>query len=1051
MENIKSRQELLKEKAAKETRQIALLQHCTKIDQGLKNMPDNAANRAIWELVQNARDLSENCTIRIELTKEKFFFAHKGDPFTFSTFSSLIQQVSSLEKQLSETQGNTQPKVGQYGTGFITTHEFSRVIRVYGSMEANLEGDTEKLYVNLHDKDGNDGFIIDRQYDTIIDFLEKMDDQIVQATILLEEDATVTPREWTELHYALTPESYTKAKTALEQARTLMPLVIALNPKIHTVTINDEGKTTVYGRGEEKSSDVGGEIVVKVPVSVSDIGDIDVYCLVNKDRSQIIIIPPTQLPPAVETPSLFLFYPLLETEGFGTNFIFHADEFKACEKRNGILLPSKNVNTKADYTKNTAIFDEMADRLLRFLTKVEDQKFWLADHVDMARIYFPCDGDNELLATYFNQLKSKWVETFINLPLLKTEDGRIVSVSSGEVKLFHPSIYEKLDEEKQRAYLSVIIEYAKMAHAIPAENPLAWSKIIAEWNAGHEEYFITFEDICDKIKENSDTLFQFVSLMKEAGMEELFAEKAIIPNRIGDLRKGKDLSNGFTITDTLYEIARPLLGDKAAKILHPDYRELLTTCGEYTREALRDDISNNLSAIKRATIDFEKELDDNMRNALLLYCSYYPTATANNFRSRVMSIVYRLYEREDYVAKILPPATEKEVDLYETPFNYLIENTLLHVSKKDVAWVIANEADLWYRFMSEYCKMTEKLWTEKLPKYKVFPNQHHVLCIPSELHSNVNVDEKLAWFYTTFVCGDLKDGWVSDTYKDLYAFEEDTDEDIASLIKKSLSEGDYKDRNILDLIDMTEEEPEPGQTNHWRELFKEIYGMRQDIRYGLGSDDERKAINRMLKSHNEALLVKLADVSEKEDPDLVLVKLNEAITGYEDEMYKKMLGDYVESHIEQFLNDELADMGVAVKNQQGGQDFVLSKAKHDDYYIEVKSRWVDKQPAIMSSTQYDNAVGSSDRFALISAQMWNFGKERAERNERVKKEMFDPLLRVSDKIGKIDPNLLNKVKDSFTYDTSKLSAVGSYEVHVPQALLTQTFDDLIGILKKHFA
>ena len=100
MSNNKTRQELLKEKAEKETRQIALLQHCTKIDQGLKSMPENAGNRAIWELVQNARDLSENCTIRIELTKDKFIFAHKGEPFTFSTFSSLIQQVSSLEKQL---------------------------------------------------------------------------------------------------------------------------------------------------------------------------------------------------------------------------------------------------------------------------------------------------------------------------------------------------------------------------------------------------------------------------------------------------------------------------------------------------------------------------------------------------------------------------------------------------------------------------------------------------------------------------------------------------------------------------------------------------------------------------------------------------------------------------------------------------------------------------------------------------------------------------------------------------------------------------------------
>ena len=104
----------------------------------------------------------------------------------------------------------------------------------------------------------------------------------------------------------------------------------------------------------------------------------------------------------------------------------------------------------------------------------------------------------------------------------------------------------------------------------------------------------------------------------------------------------------------------------------------------------------------------------------------------------------------------------------------------------------------------------------------------------------------------------------------------------------------------------------------------------------------------------------------------------------------------------------------------------------------------------MSSTQYNNAVDNHDRFALISAQMWNFGVERAERNERVKKDVFAPLLRVSDKIGTIDPTLLKRVKDSFSYDTSKLSAVGTYEVHVPQVLLKQSFDDLISILKTHF-
>ncbi len=1050
MSNNKTRRELLKEKAEKETRQIALLQHCTKIDQGLKSMPENAGNRAIWELVQNARDLSEDCTIRIELTKDKFIFAHKGEPFTFSTFSSLIQQVSSLEKQLRITHGNVAPKVGQYGTGFITTHEFSKMIRVFGSMEANLEDDPEKLYVNLHDKEGNEGFVIDREYESIIEFLDKMDDQIMQATNLLEEETSVTPREWTELHYVLSPSSFIKAKNALTQARSLMPLVMALNPKINNVTIVDEGVSIEYLRGDEKEMNEGGELVVKVLVSVSDSEDVDIYCLVNEDRSQIIIIPPSQLPAASQTPSLFLFYPLLETEDFGTNFVFHAAHFKACERRNGIVLPSKNENAKNDYTNNVAIYDEMTNRLLRFLSNVENQEFWLADHVDMARVYFSCEGGNEYLDEYFKKLKTKWVETFVELPLLKTEDGRIVSVSSGELKLFHPSMYENLDVEKQRTYLPVIIEYAKMVHAIPAEQPLEWSKTVAEWNAGHDEYFITFEDICAKVKENSDTLLQFVRLMKDAGMEELFAENAIIPNRNGVLCKGKDLSNGFKITDDLFRIAKPLLGDKSSKILHPDYKDLLTTCGEYTREALRDDISNNLSSIKRITIDAEIEFEDSLKDALLEYCSYYPTPTPNNFRSRVMDVVFRIYKRDDYAIHVIPSVLEKEVDLYETPFNYLIENTLLHISKKDPSWVLNEEKGLLYKFLCEYCNMNEKLWTEKLPKYKVFPNQNHVLCLAGDLHSNINVDDQLAGFYTTFVGGDLKDGWICDDYKDLITFEIDTDEIIAGKIKATLSEGNYSDRNILDLIDLTEEEPEPGQKNRWRELFKEIYGMRQGIRYELGSDDERKAINRMLKRKNEALLVKLADVSEAENPDLVLLKLDEAIANCEDEAYKKMLGDYVESHIEEFLNEELGCLGVHVKNEQGGQDFILSKEGYKDYFIEVKSRWVDKQPAIMSSTQYNNAVDNHDRFALISAQMWNFGVERAESNERVKKDVFAPLLRVSDKIGTIDPTLLKRVKDSFSYDASKLSAVGTYEVHVPQVLLMQSFDDLISILKTHF-
>lgn len=59
-------------------------QHCLKILQGIGKFDENTAHRAIWELVQNARDLansSENgskCVrIRIELSDDELLFARK--------------------------------------------------------------------------------------------------------------------------------------------------------------------------------------------------------------------------------------------------------------------------------------------------------------------------------------------------------------------------------------------------------------------------------------------------------------------------------------------------------------------------------------------------------------------------------------------------------------------------------------------------------------------------------------------------------------------------------------------------------------------------------------------------------------------------------------------------------------------------------------------------------------------------------------------------------------------------------------------------------------
>lgn len=56
-------------------------QCCTKIRTGLDNLDANSGDRAIWELVQNACDLSDNAIIRIILHDNELLFEHQGKPF----------------------------------------------------------------------------------------------------------------------------------------------------------------------------------------------------------------------------------------------------------------------------------------------------------------------------------------------------------------------------------------------------------------------------------------------------------------------------------------------------------------------------------------------------------------------------------------------------------------------------------------------------------------------------------------------------------------------------------------------------------------------------------------------------------------------------------------------------------------------------------------------------------------------------------------------------------------------------------------------------------
>src|SRR5690554_353936 len=122
-----------------------LKQHADKMLRGFENFNNFSSNRAIWELVQNACDLSKECKVLVDYRNSGFSFSHNGKPFTTNSLISLIKQVSGKYGESEDI-----PEVGKYGTGFLTTHTLGRKFQIDSYLEAG------SAYFRIND------FLIDR-------------------------------------------------------------------------------------------------------------------------------------------------------------------------------------------------------------------------------------------------------------------------------------------------------------------------------------------------------------------------------------------------------------------------------------------------------------------------------------------------------------------------------------------------------------------------------------------------------------------------------------------------------------------------------------------------------------------------------------------------------------------------------------------------------------------------------------------------------------------------------------------------------------------------
>ncbi len=529
-------------------------------------------------------------------------------------------------------------------------------------------------------------------------------------------------------------------------------------------------------------------------------------------------------------------------------------------------------------------------------------------------------------AFYLDQ-KKKWVNKFSSLKLIEIDGNRYSTSDTTHPVVLEPTLCQFIIDNEEKEYLSDIYGYANNVALIPSKDELIqWSIIIDEWRSSQEDLFLPFENIVSYISKNNsgENLKAILKMIVDAGYSHFFEQYPLLPNREHLLLKRADLRNAESISDDLYQLVKALSPEICKKMIHQDYADIIEL-PSYSWQNLRDELNDSVEEMENSywkRSDHPCPYSGDFEYNLIKLCSFFTTTGGDSKRNRLMPIICA-FEDMKYQEKYIPSWHENPsgFDLHRQIFPSLVENQMMKISTRDSGWVSEHIGDL--TSFVDYARGDD--YKNFCTRYAIYPDMLGMLHCPDELKRNIKVNDKLFDLYKNTFGEDLRGKCVDPKFElffDKYAEEsyQFTPASVANEIQNKLSAGNYQDTLLLDIIDLTEQDGVKG--TEWQMLFKDIYKQRESIRYRLGSDDERKAINRLMKKKSPQLLLLLADVAERKDSNTLIEALNETIANVEHQEYIKKLGDFVERHIEHFIADFLTPYGVTVKNEQGGQDLI---------------------------------------------------------------------------------------------------------------------------------
>ncbi len=549
------------EKAREEQRLNVPAKRILEKIEGIPSDIEKLQRRWFWELLQNASDYNDEVEVVLEFHKKKIVFKHNGKPFSPNDAENLIAPDSGKD----EEDDSKKDTIGQFGTGFISTHVLSARIELTGVMKFEESNQHCSFRICLDRTGFTDK---EKLKKSIIESSKGLSDSLESIDFMPGNfDTTFT-------YFLEDTLPGIRSGQAVEPGVTyimdMLPYTLAFMPKVISVTlVNIDVGYIDYSTRKFLQKRNGSNFLVDIETcrvpsakvesmerqfSIETFREASVIVELNQGRVQAY---PKNLT------KLFCSLPMIGTEDFASPIAINSNQFSPKTERNGIRLTNNSHQNRRVMSHAQIAYKKLVDRLVQSevdgLFNVCKLTNFIGDYAEKTwfKQEFILPIKNHLLESAVVSTKDGYVKlSLAQIPYFTLED-----VKKGQLdffynlcKEFNPSIVPVADDF--RSWFDNL-DFAIFPNCKYELKDLA--KEIDELG--------TIKGLEQRVPDAKKWLKDFIVLIQVMDPSLLDRYK-IIPNQLGDLLRRKDnLNYDRRLDRSLIEVYNVLTGKNYCEIL----------------------------------------------------------------------------------------------------------------------------------------------------------------------------------------------------------------------------------------------------------------------------------------------------------------------------------------------------------------------------------------------------------------------------------------------------------------------------------------------------